>query len=66
MAPSRGHRFYIGFFIGRNMNNLLVWNHKSKSLDIRYEALFGGPLPSLFELDPWGQKWPRPGVACFT
>ena len=42
------------------MKNPLVWNHKALSLDIRYEASSGRSLPSLFKLEPWGQKWPRP------
>ena len=37
-----------------------------KSLDIWYEASPSGPLPSLFQLCPRGQKWLLPWVTCFT
>ena len=33
--------------------------------DILYVASSGGPLPSLFKLCPWGQKWPRSGGHIF-
>ena len=56
-----GHIFYIGLY--REMwKNLLVWNHKALCLDIWYVASPSGPLPSLFKLCPWGEKWSRPGV----
>ena len=32
----------------------------AQSLLIWYVASPGGPLPSLFKLYPWSQKWPRP------
>ena len=32
----------------------------AKSLDIWYESSPSEPLPSLFQLYLWGQKWPRP------
>ena len=35
------------------------------TIDIWYLALPSGPLPSLFKLQPWGQKWPRPGGHMF-
>ena len=32
---------------------------------IQYVASPSGPLPSVFKLAPWGQKWPRPGGHMF-
>ena len=34
---------------------------KAWAIDIWYIASSSGPLPSLFELYSWGQKWSRPG-----
>ena len=36
-------------------------HHKAERLDIWYEASSSGPLPSLFHVDSWGQKWPHRG-----
>ena len=47
---------YIGLY-----SENIVWNHKAYNLDIWSIASPSGPLPSLFKLCPWGQKWPRPG-----
>ena len=38
-------------------------NHR---VDILYIASPSGPLPSLFKLYPWGQKWPTQGITSFT
>ena len=67
MAPPRGHMFYIGLYIEKHEKIFMsetIW----PSLDIWYAhvASPGRPLPSLFKLCPWGQKWPHPGVTCFT
>ena len=36
-----------------------------KPQGLEYVASSSGPLPSLFKLNPWGQKWPHPGGHMF-
>ena len=55
---SRSHMLKIDFQ-DENLKNLL-WNHKGKSFDIWYVASPSEPLPILFKLSPWVQKWPSP------
>ena len=45
--------------------NLLVWKQKARAFDIWYIASPSGPLPRLFKLLPWGQKWLHPGADIF-
>ena len=59
-APPRGHMFYIGLYRKQHEKIFMSETTRPESLDIWYEASTGRPLPSLFKLDPWGQKWPRP------
>ena len=57
MAKPRGHRFYIGFYREKHEK---IFLSEIQGLDIWYEASSGRPQPSLFKLDPLGQKWSRP------
>ena len=61
---ARSHRLKIDF-LDENFKNLLVWNHIAYSIDIWYVASTSRPLPNLFKLFPWGQKWARPGSHMF-
>ena len=45
--------------------NLLVTNHKARSIHILYEASLGDPLPKLLKLFPWGHIWALPGRTLF-
>ena len=65
MAPAGGHLFYIDPY-RENYKNLLVWKQKAQAFDIWYIASPSGPLPKLFKLSSWGQKWPAPRPTCFT
>ena len=60
-GPTRGHMFYIGLYREQHEKIFLSETTRHKSLEIWYKASSGEPLPSLFKLDPWGQKWPHPG-----
>ena len=58
---------------GSQVLHRLLWGKHEKifisetwRLNIWYEALSSGHLPSLFKLCPWGQKWTCPGVFIFT
>ena len=52
--------FYTGLYRGNMKKNLLVCNYKAYGLDIWYVASPSGPLPGLFKIWPWVQKWARP------
>ena len=45
----------FGMYLDVNLNNIRPW----------YEASSSRPLPSLFKLCPWGQKWPHPAGHIF-
>ena len=59
-GPTRGSYCLHRLIWGKHWI-FFVWNHKAQSLDIGYIASPSGPLPSLFKLCPWGQKWPARG-----
>ena len=64
-CPTTGVSCLTLAYRGKTWKNLLVWNHKAYSLDILYVASPSRPLPSLFKLCPWGQKWLRLGGHMF-
>ena len=66
LAPPLGTLVLHRTSLGKILENLLLLNCKTQSLDILCFALSRGPLPSLFKSCPWGQNWHRPGVTCFT
>ena len=56
--------FYIGLY-RENEKKSYCLKPQGLELDIWYVASPSGPLPSLFKLYPWGQKWPCPGCQMF-
>ena len=54
-CPVLGKNILFGIGNGPNFTN-----HNAQSLDIWFEASPSEPLPSLFKLYLWGQKWPHP------
>ena len=61
-----GHAPGVTTFLYREiLENLLIGNRWAGKFDIWYVTLYGGPLPRLFKLCPWGQSWPRPGGRLF-
>ena len=63
-APGSLILFYIDPY-RENLKNRLVWKQKAQAFDIWYIAIPNGPLPRLFKLLPWGEKWPRPEADMF-
>ena len=65
ICRSRGQKIGLQKAI---FKNLLLWNYKAQSFYIWYIYVTSsrGPLPKLFKLCPWGQKWPPPGGHSFT
>jgi len=59
ISRSRGQKIGLQNAI---FKNLLVRNYEAQSFHIWYIASSRGPLPKLFRLCPWDQKWSRPGV----
>ena len=55
----RGHMFNIGLH-RENMKNSFCVKPQGRSLDTCYVASSHGPLPHLFKLWSWSQKWPGP------
>ena len=62
MGPYWVHMLNIGIY---RENMKISSCLKPQSLDIWYVASLSVPLPSLFKLCPWGQKWPNPGGHMF-
>ena len=56
MAQPRVHIVNIGLY---RATSFLSETIRPWSLDIWYVVSLSGPLPNLFKIYCWGQKWPR-------
>ena len=59
MAPPRGHMIYIGLYREKDETIFLSETTMPRAL-IWYEASPSEPLPCLFKLYLWCQKWHHP------
>ena len=60
MAHPGGHMFYIGLYREKHEKIFLSETIGLRALIFGFVASPSGPLPSLFKLCPWDQKWPCP------
>ena len=65
MARPMGRMFYIGLYREKHEKIFLSETISPRVLIFGLLALPSGPLPSLFKVCPWGQKWPCPRVTLF-